>query len=95
VYATAAATLVAATYVKVGIRYTNDPAGNLIHFYVNGVEVAQDTTSALGIAPNATNVPASVPFHVVFGAKTNASAALTMGIDKWRLVGEINDGTYG
>lgn len=96
-YATAAATLVASTYVKLGIRFDGSYNGakNYIHFYVNGVEVGQDTTNTLGLSAGASNVPISTPMHVVWGAKTNASAALTVGLDRYRGVMKIDDATFG
>lgn len=93
VYATAAATLVTTGYNKVGILF--NPGDNKCHFFVNGTEIGQDTTLAMGVAVTAANFPDSVPFHVAYGEKTNASAALTMSIDRYRVVNRINDATYG
>jgi len=92
VYATAAATLLTTTWVKVGFLY--NPLDNKCHFFVNGTEIAQDTTNALGVAVTATNFPDSVPMHVAYGAKTNASAALTLSIDRYRIVNRIADTTF-
>ncbi len=96
VYATAAATLTTTAWVKLGIRFDGiyKSGANKCHFYVDGTQIAQDTTNALGVAVTATNFPDSVPMHVVWGAKTNASAALTVSIDRFRCVNAIADTTF-
>lgn len=95
VYATGAATLVVGTYVKLGIRFDAQFGKNLVHFYVNGVEIAQDTTGALGIACNATNFPNGIGLTPFWGTKSNASAAIAMTID-WKFGAMvIDDTTFG
>jgi len=96
VYATGAATLVADTYVKLGIRFdgTYGGAANYVHFFVNGVEVAT-SAGVNGVLSSATNFPDSIPLTHFWAAKTNASAALTMSIDWHRGANLIDDSTYG
>lgn len=97
VYATAAATLATGTFVKVGIRFDGNNGGkaNFVHFYVNGTEIAQDTTGTLGVSAGASNFPDGVPFTNAFGSKTNASASLTLTLDWFRGANVIEDTTYG
>lgn len=97
VYATRAATLTTSAWVKLGIYFEGNAGTgkNRVHFYVDGTEIAQDTTGNLGVAASASNFPTSVPFAPCWGAKTNASAALTLSIDRYRFAGEIEDSTYG
>jgi hypothetical protein len=98
VYATGAATLVAGTYVKLGIRFDGTVIGtksNLVHFFVNGVEVAQATTNALGVAASATTFPDGIGLTPFWGTKTNASAAIGMTIDWYQAAMLINDSTFG
>lgn len=94
VYVTGVATLVAGTYVKLGIRFGGTADGNLIRFYVNGTEVA-NTAGTMGVLATATNFPDSIPLTDFWACKSNASAALTMTIDRYRGVMRINDATYG
>ena len=94
VYVASAATLVAGTYVKLGIRFGGKADGNLIRFYVNGVEKA-NTAGTMGVLATATNFPDSIGLTDFFACKTNASAALTMTIDRYRGAMTIDDTTYG
>lgn len=95
VYATGAATLVASTYVKLGIRFDAQFGKNLVHFYVNGVEIAADTTGALGVASSATTFPDSIGLTPFWGCKTAASAAIGLTID-WKFGAMvIDDTTFG
>ena len=96
VYVTGAATLVADTYVKLGIRFNGTYGGtpNMIQFFVNGTEVA-NTAGTFGVLSSATNFPDSIPLTHFWAAKTNASAALTVSIDYFRGANIIDDTTYG
>lgn len=98
VYATGAATLVAGTYVKLGIRFDGNAINggkNLIHFFVNGVEIAQITTGNMGVAATATTFPDSIGLSPFWGCKTNASASIAVTLD-WKYgVHVIEDSTFG
>lgn len=98
VYATGAATLVAGTYVKLGIRFDGNAIGggkNLCHFFVNGAEIAQVTTGNMGVAATATTFPDSIGLSPFWGCKTNASAAIAVTLD-WKFGAHIiEDTTFG
>jgi hypothetical protein len=71
-------TLVADTWVKLGLRY--DPLPKRLGWYVNGVEVASIGAAALDAAA----FPDAVYMQPTFGAKDEAGdAALTLDIDWW------------
>ena len=74
----AAATLVASTYVKLGMRFTRRTG--LLSWYINGTPCAN--TKAV---PNATGTdfPADVRLGLLFGHRLNATAATTSTIDRW------------
>lgn len=75
----AVATLVASTYVKLGMRFKRSPSP-LLTWYVNGVPCAN--TKAI---PNATGTdfPADVRLGLLFGQKLVATAAGVSTIDRW------------
>lgn len=76
---TAATTLVASTYVKLGMRFERSPSP-ILKWYVNGTPCAN--TKAI---PNATgsDFPADVRFGLLFGQKLVATAAGVSTIDRW------------
>ena len=78
--ATAVATLVADTYVKLGMRFTRRTG--LLTYYVNGV--ANGNTKAV---PNATGTdfPADVRLGLLFGQK-NEGTGVSSTIDRWTCV---------
>ncbi len=75
---TACATLVADTYVKLGMKFQKRTG--LLSYYVNGVPCAN--TKAV---PNATGTdfPADVRLGLLFGQKLVATAAGVVTIDRW------------
>ena len=75
---TACTTLVANTYVKLGMRF--ERRTGLLSWYVNGVPCAN--TKAV---PNATGTdfPADVQLGLLFGQKLVATAAGVVTIDRW------------
>jgi hypothetical protein len=74
----AVATLVANTYVKLGMRF--ERRTGLLSWYVNGVP-APNTK----VVPNnvGTEFPADVGLGLLFGQRLSASAGSTVTIDRW------------
>lgn len=74
-------TLVAATYIKLGMKF--DPQdGNKLAFYLDGIK--QASTKTLGAAAG-TDFPDDIGLAPVIGQTLGASASKTITMDWWRI----------